>query len=169
MHTKLKTTRLTLRRTQPADFDAMHALVSDYEVVKMTAVWPYPADEGFTRSRCAPFPPENGLIGPVFRNAVLIGGMGVQDTPQGGGFGYMFRRAHWGQGYATEMGKAMIAHAFATYDWPQIHASIIDDNPASGRVLDKLGFQKTGTSTGPCSARGMEMAMIDYVLPRPKP
>ena len=168
MQTELNTARLTLRRTQPSDFEAMHALVSDFEVVKMTASWPFPADKVFTTSRCTPFPPEKGLGGPVFLGAELIGMMGVNESPDGPGIGYMFARSHWGHGYATEIGHAMIAHAFATYDWPKIHASIIDDNPSSGRVLEKLGFVKSGTSTGPCAARGADMPMIDYLLTRPK-
>ena len=36
------TARLRLRPPLPGDRDALHALASDYEVVKQTATWPWP-------------------------------------------------------------------------------------------------------------------------------
>lgn len=45
METMLRTERLTLRRNIPSDLDGMHALVANYDVVKMTARWPWPADK----------------------------------------------------------------------------------------------------------------------------
>ena len=68
--------------------------------------------------------------------------------------GYAIARAHWGKGYATEIGRALIAHVWATYDWDAIHAEVLEDNPASMRVLEKLGFQATGPTTCPSVARG---------------
>ncbi|HCQ67345.1 MAG TPA: hypothetical protein DIU07_20345 [Rhodobacteraceae bacterium] len=51
----IQTDRLLWRRSSPQDLDALHALVSDDEVVKNTATWPSPADRAFAESRCAPF------------------------------------------------------------------------------------------------------------------
>jgi len=169
METEITTERLLLRRVRPSDFAALQELVSDFEVVKMVSSWPYPADIAFTKTRIHPFPAEKGMIGPVFLGDELIGTMGVSMGEEGAGMGYMFARAHWGKGYATEIGYALIAHAWASYDWPDISASVFNDNPASARVLEKLGFVETGCGKGPCRARGVSLPMRNYRLTRPKP
>ncbi len=162
----LTTRRLRWRRSRPADLDAFHALVSDREMVKNTATWPWPPERAFTAARVAPFPLENGLVGLVFCGAELVGAMGVSAGGAGGEMGYMFARAHWGRGFATEIGRALLAEAFARYDWPVIEACAFEGNPASSRVLEKLGFTEIGRSVGPCAARGCALPMRCFRLAR---
>ena len=81
--------------------------------------------------------------------------------------GYMFVRAHWGRGFATEIGRALLAHAWARYDWPEIHAGVLTANPASARVLLKLGFEEGAPSTGPSAAQGGEFPTRTFRLARP--
>lgn len=57
--------------------------------------------------------------------------------------GYWLARDAWGQGYATEAGRAMLA-AFEARGGGALAAGHYVDNPASGRVLEKLGFSPTG-------------------------
>lgn len=168
MKTLIKTERLTLRRAHPDDLEAMHLLVSDFEVSKMTASWPSPPDRGFTATRCQPMDPAKGMAGPVFAGGEMVGMMGVHDDPKGPGLGYAFRRDHWGKGYATEIGRALIAHTWATYDWPSLRGCVFDDNAGSSRVLEKLGFKFSEQSEGPCKARGGPQSMRIYHLHRPK-
>jgi ribosomal-protein-alanine N-acetyltransferase len=47
----------------------------------------------------------------------------------------------WGRGYATEVGGALVAHAFGPLRMSRIRASTDAGNRASVRVLEKLGFQ----------------------------
>ncbi|MCP5037939.1 MAG: GNAT family N-acetyltransferase [Rhodobacteraceae bacterium] len=169
MDARIKTDRLVLRRVQPFDLEDLHMLVSDYEVVNMTANWPWPADISFTKSRCTPYPRDKGMVGVVFRGAELVGMMGVNVGSDGPGLGYMFAQAHWGNGYATEIGHALIAHVFATYDWSSVSAGVFSDNPASIRVLEKLGFREAAPSMGNSAARGGQFPMRNFVLERPKP
>jgi len=170
MQSEIVTDRLRLRRTRPGDYPAVLALVSDFDVVKMTASWPWPADPGFTRGRCVPVDPARGMAGVVLAGAEIIGMMGVTTQENDGvvsaDIGYMFARKHWGRGYATEMARALIDHVFAHYDWPAIEAGIWADNPASGRVLEKLGFVRTGEGPFPCVARGQELMLHDFTLTR---
>ena len=174
MEIEIATERLRLRRARPEDLDALHALASDWEVVKQTATWPWPPDRAFTANRAQPMPAEIGLAGPVFDGDDLVGMMGVNaaktgavtDTGAGTVLGYMFARQHWGRGFATEMGRALIAHAFAAYDWPSIEACVFDENPASARVLVKLGFDETGRSDGACAARGRALPTRSFRLAR---
>ena len=163
------TARLRLRPPRPGDRDALHALASDYEVVKQTATWPWPPDPGFSESRCQPIAAEAGLGGLVFRGEALVGMMGLHARATGGEMGYMFARDHWGQGYATEIGQALIAAGFARFDWPQIEACVFDTNPASGRVLEKLGFEETGRCEGPSAAQGLSLPLRTFRLRRAGP
>jgi [ribosomal protein S5]-alanine N-acetyltransferase len=46
----------------------------------------------------------------------------------------------WGQGLATELGAASVDIAFGTLGLPDVVAFTLTDNPASRRVMEKLGF-----------------------------
>lgn len=140
----------------------MHAIVSDFEVVKGTATWPHPANREFTASRCVVMSGQVDFGGPVFLGDEMIGLIGIRDQT----LGYMYARKHWGQGYAGEMAGALIARAFGLSDTAEINAGFWADNPASGRVLEKLGFAATGPSVQFCAARGQNVDGIDMVLSR---
>ncbi len=159
---ELRTERLRWRLPRESDFDGYLALVSDYEVVKLTATWPHPPDPDLVRRRCEPVPAESGFAGPVFLARALIGVIGIIDAE----LGFMFARRHWGRGYATEMAAAMIARAFQRHDWAQISADVFAGNPASERVLDKLGFQKTGRGEHSCAAQGRSLPLAHFALTR---
>ena len=58
--------------------------------------------------------------------------------------GYWIGRPWWGQGFATEIGQALVALGTQTLGASRLIAGHYDDNPASGRVLEKLGFGYTG-------------------------
>ncbi len=160
--TALRSARLTLRVPTPADVDAMIAYADDYEVAKWTATWPWPAERAFVESRAVPHAPEDGFMGLVCLNGQVIGQMGIWR----GILGYMFHRDHWGQGYATEIGRALVDHIFATQDWADIRAAVWVGNPASVRVLDKLGFLPNGPDHGPCRAQGRSLDGEKFILPR---
>ena len=53
-----------------------------------------------------------------------------------------------GRGYATEMARASIAHARTQPAFAEIVAAVDGVNTASVRVLEKLGFIRTGTVPG---------------------
>jgi RimJ/RimL family protein N-acetyltransferase len=95
----------------------------------------------------------------------LIGGIGMGAIEGGHEFGYWLTPSAWGRGYATEAGRAMVAAARHTLGLRRLKAGHFVDNPASGRVLTKLGFRPTGTVTPRASlARGSETPCIDLVL-----
>jgi RimJ/RimL family protein N-acetyltransferase len=149
---ELKTDRLVLRPLRLQDAAAIAALTSDPGVARMTAGIPCPnpeiAAEGWILLREARAPlgvehnlaielPGQGLIGVIgaFRRP--------GETRAGWEIGYWIGRPFWGLGYATEAGAAFIAHLRAQGLTP-LFASHFADNPASGRVLTKLGFIATG-------------------------
>jgi [ribosomal protein S5]-alanine N-acetyltransferase len=54
--------------------------------------------------------------------------------------GYVVRSELWSQGYATEMGRAVVDHAFGALGLETLVAFTRPRNLASRRVMEKLGF-----------------------------
>ncbi|QDX27922.1 GNAT family N-acetyltransferase [Sphingomonas suaedae] len=93
----------------------------------------------------------------------IVGGIGFgpyDDEPHE--FGYWITPDAWGRGFATEAGRAVIDIA-RTLRVPRLSAGHYVDNPASGRVLRKLGFQPTGRVV-PRYARGRggDVQCVEY-------
>lgn len=97
----------------------------------------------------------------------LVGGIGI-DAPNDAGeheLGYWFTPDAWGRGYATEAGRAVIDIARHAMGLKRLHAGHFLDNPASGRVLEKLCFRPTGRIVPQFSkARGREAPSARYEL-----
>lgn len=55
--------------------------------------------------------------------------------------GYRMLPKYWGQGIATEMARALVPHGFDDLNLPRILAFALPENPASCRVLEKIGFR----------------------------
>ena len=103
------------------------------------------------------------------KNGPIIGGLGLGQV---GGVGpvtlmYWLGRAYWGQGYATEAVRAFLAECYRRFETlDEIEADHFTDNPASGRVLTKLGFSRIGTRTGRSAARLEPAPVILYRVSR---
>lgn len=97
----------------------------------------------------------------------LVGGIGIDAPDEAGAseFGYWFTPEAWGRGYATEAGRAVIEIARHALGLKRLHAGHFLDNPASGRVLEKLCFRPTGRIVPQFSAaRGGEAPSARYEL-----
>jgi ribosomal-protein-alanine N-acetyltransferase len=57
---------------------------------------------------------------------------------------WQFGAPFWGRGYATEIGQAVIAAAFATTDIEGIYGMVNPHNKASMRVMEKIGMACLG-------------------------
>ena len=144
----VRTERLTLRPGWAEDAPALAQAIGHEGVIRnlARAPWPYPieAAESFVSSfgnvtelKFLAFEHVGGAIR-------LIGGMGVlpiKDEPHD--FGYWITPDAWGRGYATGAGAAVLRAARAL-GVRRVSAGHFIDNPASGRVLRKLGFRPTG-------------------------
>jgi len=81
--------------------------------------------------------------------------------------GYWLGKEFWGKGYMPEAAKALLTESFHTLDIPYIDAGYFEDNPASGRVLEKLGFVSKNVSSNLYSvARGERFTGIELRLVR---
>jgi RimJ/RimL family protein N-acetyltransferase len=80
--------------------------------------------------------------------------------------GYWLGEPHWGRGYMTEAGRALIDAAQQTHQYDRIVARALADNAASLRVLDKLGFVRRGKKARMTDAGGRPLVMLELMRPR---
>ena len=164
-----RTERLLLRPGWAEDAPALARAIADEQVVRnlATAPWPYAVEdaEAFLASPRDPVMPSFLITERTAGDPVIVGACGLGRRPSGAvELGYWIGRAHWGRGFATEAGRALIDIA-RTLKLPRLEASHFLDNPASGRVLEKLGFVATGLSASRYScARGGEAVARLYRL-----
>jgi RimJ/RimL family protein N-acetyltransferase len=162
MSVLLETGRLLLRPPEAADISRFMPLINEFAVAKNLSSVPHPYTED---DACAFIVRMNhGLaartdytFAVLLKPGVLIGMCGVH--PKGGWeLGYWFGRPFWGNGYATEAGGRVVAFAFDDLSADKLNAGWFHDNPASGRVLEKLGFRRVGQHERSCIARGCAVA-----------
>jgi ribosomal-protein-alanine N-acetyltransferase len=58
--------------------------------------------------------------------------------------GYALARSEWGQGVMSRVLPVVVGFGFETLDLHRIEADVDPRNPASFRLLDRLGFKKEG-------------------------
>lgn len=85
---------------------------------------------------------------------------------EGWELGYYITPRQSGRGYVTEAARTLIAHAFHGLGFRRLQAGHHIDNPASGRVLQKLGFARTHRQMRPCLARKRKIMCNELVLTR---
>ena len=156
-----RTERLLLRPGWAEDAPALAQAIADETIVRNlgTAPWPYALRdaEAFLAAPRDPALPSFLIYQRTASAPHLIGSCGLSRRPSGAvELGYWIARDAWNQGFATEAGHALLAIAGAL-GLQRLEASYFIDNPASGRVLDKLGFTPTGLTAPRYScARGQD-------------
>lgn len=143
-----RTPRLLLRPGFPEDASALAVAIADEAIVRnlSAAPWPYRMRdaEAFLASPRDPVLPTLLIFERTKGAPQLVGACGMGRRQSGAvEMGYWIARDHWGRGIATEAAAALIEMARAI-GLRQLEASHFIDNPASARVLDKLGFESTG-------------------------
>ncbi|MBU5314358.1 GNAT family N-acetyltransferase [Tissierella carlieri] len=58
--------------------------------------------------------------------------------------GYVFHKEYWGKGYGTESVALMSDFAFESLNLHRVHASVVDVNIGSARILEKNGYELEG-------------------------
>jgi RimJ/RimL family protein N-acetyltransferase len=161
-----RTERLLLRPGWAEDAPALARAIADETVVRnlATAPWPFALEdaEAFLAAPRDPAMPSFLITERTDGPPRIVGACGFGRRPSGAvELGYWIARPFWNQGFATEAGQALINIARAL-KLPRLEASHFLDNPASGRVLEKLGFRPTGLSAArySCARGGEAMARL---------
>jgi RimJ/RimL family protein N-acetyltransferase len=143
------TERLTLRSARASDAGRFIEILSNWNVVRMLRLVPHP----YTRAHAEDWIASHAIeraAGTAFRFVVerderMIGTCDIDEIADGAGdLGYWLDEAAWGQGIATEAARAVMAFAMKEPGLERLTSGHAADNPASGRVLTKLGFRKIG-------------------------
>ncbi|MBN1260117.1 MAG: GNAT family N-acetyltransferase [Anaerolineae bacterium] len=149
----MRTKRLLLRDVQHLDFLALHQLRSNPVVTRYMT---YLISENEQETR-------EWIQGTMYHNALsprqsynltvvrqsdeaILGwiGAGHSDTPHYGDvdFGYALLPVYWGQGYATEAVRAVLAIAFDRLGAQSVYGECDARNVASARVMEKAGLRR---------------------------
>jgi RimJ/RimL family protein N-acetyltransferase len=147
----LSTPRLRLRPRTIADLDACVAMDLDPEVHRFIYLDRPPEPEQHRQhlqSRIASgWPPEGGMWVVEWQAAPgFLGWCGLFPLEDSGliEIGYRYVRGAWGQGIASEAGRAVLDHGFRDLGIDPIVAVTHPDNRASQRVLEKIGLKARG-------------------------
>ncbi len=166
-----RTERLLLRPGWGEDAPALLNAIADEAIVdKLPGTpWPYRAEdaEAFLLRDREPGALPELLIYVRTRGAPkLVGGIALrEDGDEGAELDYWIARPCWGLGFATEAGRAVVGMARDGLRLKSLRSGHFPDNPASGRVLEKLGFTPTGEVEKRWSTvRGEEVDCIMYAL-----
>ncbi|MCI0571644.1 MAG: GNAT family N-acetyltransferase [Myxococcaceae bacterium] len=148
----LHTPRLTLRPFALPDAADVRRLVGEYDVARDTLAIPHPYEKGMAErwisTHESAFERGEELIFAIaLRDSdALRGAIGIRLAPvhAHGELGYWVGKPWWGQGLATEAARGLLDHAFGTLGLARVWAQHFSRNPASGRVMQKLGMRHEG-------------------------
>lgn len=152
----LVTQRLILRPFTLADAPIVQKLCGAYEVAAKTLSVPHPYPDGVAETWIASH-------GPDWENKIWVTlaltHREDESEPQDvlGAISLMLHLAHyraelaywlgmpyWNQGYMTEAARALVQYGFEELKLNRVEATHYRSNPASGRVMQKIGMQQEG-------------------------
>jgi len=144
----LETARLRLRPYSESDIAELVPLIGAREVAATTLRIPHPYTEQDARDflALAQEPGRIWLAITLRSDGRQIGGIGlrVDDEHKHAELGYWLGVLYWGQGHATEAAREMLRYGFEVLGLHRIFALHFKHNPASGRILAKLGMRHEG-------------------------
>lgn len=150
---QLETERLILRPPVPTDADDIAAGANDYEVAKGTLTMPFPYERQHAEQFIAHVEEiwasgGESVFAIVLRaEQKVIGMCGIHPEPthQHAEMGYWIAQPYWNQGYTTEAARALVDYGFRTLNLHRVYARHFHTNPASGKVMQKIGMIYEGT------------------------
>ena len=184
----IRTGRLTLRRPEARDAEAIAEALANYRVAKMLTrvpqpyhledaedwlasiesvdpgAWLFAITLGGVRALLAPeIEAANGNI-----SDRLIGFVSIEwreaGPRTGWHLGYWLAEEHWGKGIMTDAVNAVIARFFSVMMGETLFSSVMADNPASLRIQGKLGFDITGVEDAYSESRATGVRLITTEL-----
>jgi RimJ/RimL family protein N-acetyltransferase len=157
-----RTKRLTLRPGWPEEAEALRDAIAHEAVVMRLAraPWPYALEHAadfLSRDRGAE---EATFL--IFAHddpaPCLVGGIGLEHAGAGKAtLGYWLTPSAWGRGYAGEAAAMMLEIARHAFGIARVEATHHLDNPASRRVLEKLGFVEVRRESQMSLAQGRDV------------
>ena len=145
------TERLVLNEFTFDDCERVELLAGHEAVARTTANIPHPYPAGSSKfwiaTHALNYLKEEGATWAIRTKALeLIGciSLMISKNNSRAELGYWLGLNYWNHGYTTEAAKACIDFGFKKLRLRKIEAHYILSNPASGRVMDKIGMKKEG-------------------------
>lgn len=147
-----ETERLVLRTMAIEDSNSIESLASDYQVSKSTLTIPHPYPKGsavqFIKRMHRAEKVERIQIYSILSKEIgtLIGiiNISLRKEYERGELAYWIGKPYWGKGYGTEAAKEAIRIGFEERGLNRIFAASFTDNPASFRIMEKIGMRHEG-------------------------
>lgn len=184
----IRTGRLTLRRPEARDAEAIAEALANYRVARMLTrvpqpyhledaedwlaaigepapgAWIFAVTLGGVRAILAPeIEAANGNVSDTLIGVVAIEWREAGDRT-GWHIGYWLGEEHWGKGIMTDAVNAAIARFFSVMMGETLFSSVMADNPASLRIQGKLGFDVTGVEDAYSESRAASARLITTEL-----
>ena len=149
----LESDRVLLRPYVERDANRLQRLAGDRAIADTTLNIPHPYEDGMAEQWIGGHPElfaaGTHVIFAVTEKATgdLLGtvSLTIERRFNKGNLGYWIGKPYWGQGFATEAAGLIVAYGFRELGLHRIASTHIVRNPASGRVMQKLGMQYEGT------------------------
>jgi RimJ/RimL family protein N-acetyltransferase len=185
----IRTGRLTLRRPEARDAEAITEGLANYRVARMLVrvpqpyhledaedwlasiddgpgpeAWTFAITLGGVRAILAPeIEAANGNVSDRLIGLVSIEWREAGDRT-GWHLGYWLAEEHWGKGIMTDAVNAVVARFFSVLMGETLFSSVMADNPASLRIQAKLGFAVTGVEDVYSESRAASARLITTEL-----
>jgi [ribosomal protein S5]-alanine N-acetyltransferase len=149
---ELTTERLHLRPLGPDDAPEVQRYGGAWEIADVTLAVPHPYEDGvaeewiaghaaaFGRGELAVF----GIARISERRILGVIDLRIDREQRRAEMGYWIGLPFWGKGYCTEAARALLDYGFRELDLNRIAADHLARNPASGRVMRKIGMTREG-------------------------
>lgn len=151
----LDTDRLRLRPPVAADARRIQQLAGAHEVAEMTLRIPHPYEDGMAEAWIAEIGEASAdgascVFAVTTESDGLIGaaGLELESAHRRAELGYWIGLPYWNRGFATEAAWAVVDYGFRGLGLHRIYATVFPKNPASGRVLEKIGMVREGRLRG---------------------
>jgi RimJ/RimL family protein N-acetyltransferase len=173
---RLETDRLILRDVVSDDVDAFLAYMADPAYIRHLPLDPITRAHvetwvGVARLGQRPGPRDRYLLAAVERQSGRVIGEAIFKRPNDveGEIGWGVAGPDQGQGFATEIGRALVEFGFGILGLHRVFARCEVGNHASERVMAKLGMAKEGVFREHLHARGRYWSSVQWAVLNPRP
>lgn len=148
----IQTDRLVLRPFSLTDAPAVQRLAGDRDIASTTLSIPHLYEDSMAEqwinthqeryekgelvNFAITFSSDKPLIGAI--------GLSINQPYESAELGYWIGKPYWNRGYCTEAAKAAVQYAFAELGLNRVYTTYLKRNPASGRVMQKIGMTYEG-------------------------
>lgn len=144
----IETERLVLSQLQEGDIPFVTEYLQDKIFSDLTSNIPYPYTrehaEFWMKMSRESFENNTGYTFAVRnKEGNILGAIGLHDREDDKAeLGYWMGKPFWNKGYITEAATALIGFGFQELQLNKIYATYFLQNPASGRIMEKVGMEQ---------------------------